>query len=99
MTTSHRLHQDSRLLPTQQTARLQQQSVQRRIFMRSSSIRKFFILSEGTKMLHNFVRGVCGCAGTWKMDAFVENTIKEIREKVGRRKGASVHFPVVWILL
>ena len=36
---------------------------------------------EGTKMLHNFVRGVCGCAGTWKMDAFVENTIKEIREK------------------
>ena len=41
---------------------------------------------EGTKMLHNFVRGVCGCAGTWKMDAFVENTIKEIREKVGNGK-------------
>ncbi len=37
-------------------------------------------------MLHNFVRGVCGCAGTWKMDAFVENTIKEIREKVGDGK-------------
>ena len=41
---------------------------------------------EGTKMLYNFVRGVCGCAGTWKMDAFVENTIKEIREKVGGGK-------------
>ena len=41
---------------------------------------------EGTQMLHNFVRGVCGCAGTWKMDAFVENTIKEIREKVGDGK-------------
>ena len=41
---------------------------------------------EGTKMLHNFVRGVCGCAGTWKMDAFVENTIEEIREKVGSGK-------------
>ena len=26
---------------------------------------------------------VCGCAGDWKMDAFVENTVKEIREKVG----------------
>lgn len=38
---------------------------------------------EGTKMLFNFVRNVCGCAGTWKMDAFVENTIREIREKVG----------------
>ena len=38
---------------------------------------------EGTKMLSNFVLGVCGCAGDWKMDAFVENTVKEIREKVG----------------
>ena len=41
---------------------------------------------EGTKMLFNFVRNVCGCAGTWKMDAFVENSIKEIREKVGNGK-------------
>ncbi|MBP3489229.1 MAG: glutamine-hydrolyzing GMP synthase [Roseburia sp.] len=41
---------------------------------------------EGTKMLYNFVRGVCGCAGTWRMDSFVENTIKEIREKVGDGK-------------
>ena len=39
--------------------------------------------AEGTKMLSNFVLGVCGCAGDWKMDAFVENTIREIREKVG----------------
>ena len=39
--------------------------------------------AEGTKMLSNFVLGVCGCAGDWKMDAFVENTIQEIREKVG----------------
>ena len=38
---------------------------------------------EGTKMLSNFVYNVCGCAGDWKMDAFVENTIKAIREKVG----------------
>ena len=38
---------------------------------------------EGKTMLSNFVLGVCGCAGDWKMDAFVENTIKEIREKVG----------------
>ena len=41
---------------------------------------------EGTKMLYNFVRNVCGCSGTWKMDAFVENTIKEIRDKVGSGK-------------
>ncbi len=41
---------------------------------------------EGTKMLSNFVRGVCDCSGDWKMDAFVENTIKEIRAKVGNGK-------------
>ena len=41
---------------------------------------------EGSKMLFNFVRGVCGCAGTWRMDSFVENAIKEIREKVGDGK-------------
>lgn len=41
---------------------------------------------EGTKMLSNFVYGVCGCAGDWKMDAFVENSIQAIREKVGTGK-------------
>ena len=41
---------------------------------------------EGKKMLSNFVLGVCECAGDWKMDAFVEHTIKEIREKVGDGK-------------
>jgi GMP synthase (glutamine-hydrolysing) len=41
---------------------------------------------EGSKMLHNFVRNVCGCAGTWRMDSFVENAIREIREKVGNGK-------------
>ena len=41
---------------------------------------------EGTKMISNFVFNVCKCAGDWKMDSFVENTIKEIREKVGNGK-------------
>ena len=39
--------------------------------------------AEGTKMLSNFVLKVCGCAGGWKMDSFVEESIKQIREKVG----------------
>ena len=38
---------------------------------------------EGKKMLSNFVYQVCGCSGDWKMDSFVETTIREIREKVG----------------
>ncbi|MCD8121067.1 MAG: glutamine-hydrolyzing GMP synthase, partial [Clostridiales bacterium] len=41
---------------------------------------------EGTKMISNFVYRVCGCAGDWKMDAFVENTVKVLREKVGDGK-------------
>ena len=41
---------------------------------------------EGTKMLYNFVRGICGCAGDWRMDSFVETQIQAIREKVGDGK-------------
>ncbi len=41
---------------------------------------------EGTKMLSNFVLNVCGCAGDWRMDSFVEESIKQIREKVGDGK-------------
>lgn len=52
---------------------------------------------QGKEMLSNFVRNVCGCAGDWKMDEFVENSIKEIRAKVGDGKYC-VHFPAVWIL-
>ncbi len=41
---------------------------------------------EGSKMLYNFVRNVCGCQGLWRMDSFVENAIKEVRGKVGDGK-------------
>lgn len=53
---------------------------------------------EGTKMLYNFVRNICGCKGTWRMDSFVENSVQEIREKVGKVR-CCVHFQAVWILL
>ncbi len=41
---------------------------------------------EGSKILYNFVRGICGCCGDWRMDTFVEDSIREIREKVGNGK-------------
>ena len=41
---------------------------------------------QGKEILSNFVRGICGCAGDWKMDTFVETAIQEIREKVGDGK-------------
>ena len=42
--------------------------------------------AEGTKMLYNFVRNICECSGDWRMDSFVEESIKTIREKVGDGK-------------
>ena len=46
-------------------------------------------------MLHNFVYSVCHCAGDWKMDAFVEKSIEEIRKKVGNGQCPSVLCPAV----
>ena len=39
--------------------------------------------SEGSKMLSNFVRGICGCRGDWTPASFVEEKIAEIRHTVG----------------
>ena len=47
---------------------------------------------EGMKVLSNFVYKVCGCAGTWKMDSFVETTIKSLREKIGTGKFLLCHW-------
>lgn len=41
---------------------------------------------EGSKMLYNFVRHICGCMGDWRMDTFVEDAIQSIRQKVGGGK-------------
>ena len=41
---------------------------------------------DGKQMLFNFVRNICGCAGTWRMDSFVESSVREIRERVGSGK-------------
>ena len=41
---------------------------------------------NGTKILHNFVYNVCRCAGDWKMDSFVENNVKALRERIGDGK-------------
>ncbi len=41
---------------------------------------------EGMKMLANFVHNICGCAGDWKMDSFVEIAIQSLRKKIGNGK-------------
>ncbi|NLH62938.1 MAG: glutamine-hydrolyzing GMP synthase, partial [Erysipelotrichaceae bacterium] len=41
---------------------------------------------EGNKLFHTFIYDVCHCEGTWKMDSFVETSIKELKEKIGHGK-------------
>ena len=41
---------------------------------------------EGTKMISNFLYNVCGCKGEWKMSSFVNDTIAELKEKIGDKK-------------
>jgi GMP synthase (glutamine-hydrolysing) len=38
---------------------------------------------EGTKILRNFVRGVCGASGTWQLGDFAAESIERIRKQVG----------------
>ena len=40
----------------------------------------------GSRIIENFVLGICGCDADWQMEGFAERTIREIREKVGERK-------------
>ena len=41
---------------------------------------------EGTRMIHNFLYEVCKCSGDWKMDSFTEQSIKDLKEKIGDKK-------------
>lgn len=38
---------------------------------------------KGKEMLKNFLFGICGCAGDWKISSFIEDAVEDIRQKVG----------------
>ncbi len=40
----------------------------------------------GSQMLYNFLYEVCKCSGDWVMDSFIEDTVKNLREKIGDKK-------------
>ncbi len=42
--------------------------------------------TEGSKLLENFVCGICGCAQDWTPASFVETTVKELRMQLGDDK-------------
>ena len=37
----------------------------------------------GKDLLANFVYTICGCAGTWSPDSFIETTVNELKAKIG----------------
>lgn len=39
---------------------------------------------EGSKILHNFVVGICGCRQDWTPVSFIESAVADIRKKVGQ---------------
>ena len=41
---------------------------------------------HGTEILRNFVRDICGCAGSWRMEDLAETAVRELREKIGDGK-------------
>jgi GMP synthase (glutamine-hydrolysing) len=41
---------------------------------------------HGNEMLKNFVLEVCGCAGDWSMENFIEMEMEKIRQTVGDKK-------------
>jgi len=40
----------------------------------------------GQAALTDFLKRICGCSGTWTMEAFAEQAVAEIRERVGNAK-------------
>ena len=42
--------------------------------------------TEGTQMLSNFALGICGCAGDWTPDSFIETTVASLRAQIGSDK-------------
>ena len=41
---------------------------------------------HGGQILANFLRDVCGCSGQWKMQAFIDRTVTDIRAQVGKNR-------------
>lgn len=40
----------------------------------------------GMQLLSNFVKNICGCSGDWTPQSFIDETIQDIKNKVGNEK-------------
>jgi len=42
--------------------------------------------SQGTRLLHRFVRDICGCKGDWSMPDYVSEAVQKIKDQVGKEE-------------
>ncbi len=42
--------------------------------------------TEGSRILGNFVKGICGCRGDWTPGSFVESTVAALKKQLGNDK-------------
>ena len=42
--------------------------------------------AEGSRILSNFALDICGCAGDWTPDSFIETTVGALREQIGQER-------------
>ncbi len=40
----------------------------------------------GAQMLRNFLYDVCGCKGTWRIESFLDQTVTELRQRIGNHR-------------
>jgi GMP synthase (glutamine-hydrolysing) len=40
----------------------------------------------GGQILRNFLYEICGCSGNWKLQSFIEQTVAELRERIGANR-------------
>jgi len=45
-----------------------------------------FHTDGGSRIVENFLKDICGCAGEWTMESFVDSQVEQIRSMVGNRK-------------
>ena len=41
---------------------------------------------HGTDIIRNFLYNVCKCSGNWEMSSFVQESVKNLKEKIGNKK-------------
>ena len=40
----------------------------------------------GKQLLHNFLFGICGCVGDWKMDDFIQKTVEKYKKELAGKR-------------